>query len=132
MESISESGLKMGQILRFKSRITPRTVDMLLDEGSEIHPYIHRLKALARNTYGEKHETYKYISEYLAGFDQYINNTSRYFEAVQDDQADLSILGNLPLELMEERYEKLGQRIAAYKARKLRRVIAIRSEGRGA
>jgi hypothetical protein len=115
----------MGHILRFKARITPRTVDILLDTASEIHPYIHRLKAVARSTYGEKHETYKYISDYLAGFDQYINDTSRYFEAIQDDQAELSILGNLPLEIMEDRYKRLGQRIEAYKAKKLRRVIAL-------
>lgn len=114
----------MGQLIRFKSRITPKTVDNLLDEASEIHPYIRRLKAMARQTYGVKSEDYQYVHDYLSAFENYLNNSSRYHEAVQDDQGELSITGNLPLEILEERDLRLQQRIAAVKRMRLRRVIA--------
>lgn len=122
----------MGQLISFNARIKPKTVDNLLDEASECHTFIHRLKAEARLTYGTKGDTFEYVRGMLAELETYLNNSSRYLEWVQDQQADLSILGNLPLELMEERYEKLGKRIAAYKARKLRRVIAYEVGGKQA
>jgi hypothetical protein len=122
----------MGQLIKFRARITPKTVDNLLDEASEIHPYVRRLKAMARHTYGEKSEDYQYVNTYLTAFESYLNNSTYYHEAVQDEQADLSITGNLPIELMEKRYEMLGQRIAAYKAKKMRRIIALPVEGRQA
>jgi hypothetical protein len=115
----------MGSLISFHGRIKPKTVDNLLDEASECHTYIHRLKAEARLTYGTKGDTFEYVRGLLAELESYLNNSSHYLEWVQDQQAELSILGNLPIELMEDRYEKIGKRIKAYRAKNLPRVIAL-------
>jgi hypothetical protein len=59
----------MGSLISFKARITPKTVDNLLDEASECHTFIHRLKAEARLTYGTKGDTFEYVRGMLEGLE---------------------------------------------------------------
>lgn len=116
----------MGNLIRLNSRIKPRTVDGLLEMASESHVYIHRLMAEARLTYGTNSETFLYVQGMLAVIEKYLNDSTRYLEGVQDRQAELSILGNLPIEVMEERLDKLTQRVKAYRAIHPKVVIAKR------
>lgn len=116
----------MGQLIRLNAKIKPKTVDNLLEMASESHVYIHRLMAEARITYGPNSDTFQYVRGMLATIEKYLNDSTKYLEQVQDLQAELSILGNLPIELMEERHQRIGQRIAAYRAIHPKVVIAKR------
>ncbi len=118
----------MGKIIRFRARITLKTVDNLLDEANEVHPYIPRLKSLARNTYGADSEEYNYFDTYLSALDQYIDHSSRYHEAIQDRQVDFSLLGNFSEEEVERRIALLQQRLVVFRMKK-RRVIARPIQG---
>jgi hypothetical protein len=122
----------MGQLISLKARIAPKIIDVLLDQGGENHTYIHRLRAEARNTYGVRSDTYQYINSMLVALEQFINQSSRYFEAVQDIQADFSICGNLPEKLIEERITKMQQRLTALRERRKHRIIAIPVRGQKA
>lgn len=116
----------MGQLIRLNARIKPKTVDNLLEMASESHVYIHRLMAEARITYGPNSDTFQYVRGMLATIEKYLNDSTKYLEQVQDQQAELSITGNLPIEMMEERYDKLNKRIKAYRAIHPKVVIARR------
>ena len=118
----------MGHIISLKPYLRLRTVDVLLDEASESHTFIHRLMAEARLTYGTKSDTFEYVRTMLSGIEGYINNSTKYLEWVQDRQAELAITGNLPIETMRERYKKLGQRIADYEKAHPQRIIAVKVE----
>lgn len=122
----------MAKIIRFRARVTLKTVDNLLDEANEVSPYIPRLKSLARNTYGVDSEEYNYVNTYLSALDRYVDHSSRYHETIQDRQADFSLLGNFSEEEIERRIALMQQRLVVFRRRR-RLVVAKPLEGdRGA
>lgn len=114
----------MGKLLSFRARKQPKSVEPLLEQASESHIYVHRLMAQARLTFQNKPETFEYNRAMLVEIETFINNVSRYLEWVQDEQAELSIIGNLPIELVKERHRILGERIKKWEEAQLRRVVA--------
>jgi hypothetical protein len=122
----------MGKLLTFRARKQPKTVEPLLEQASESHIYIHRLMAQVRLTYQNKPDAYEYNRQMLVGIESYINDSSRYLEWVLDEQAELSIIGNLPIELVRKRHQILGERITKWEEAQLRRIVAVQTGDKGA
>jgi hypothetical protein len=122
----------MGKLLSFRPRNKSKSVEPLLEQASDSHIALHRLMAQARITYQGKLEAFEYNRAQLVEIETFINNASRYFEWVLDEQAELSIIGNLPIELVKDSRKILDERIKKYEESQLRKVYAVQTGDKGA
>ncbi len=98
-------------LTRLPKKPTLKTYDELLLEAATVHTLIPRLRAEAKREYPTDHPSMPYIYGYLVELEEYINASTKKFEALQDEEADFAIKGNFSL-------VELGRRIARLQERK--------------